>query len=82
MQEQSTKRHTGASSSAAHDFETRSCALLRDEYEKQLNTLKKQHELSVKRLNNEVKQKEPMLSYGFSFFKQKLGTVNPRKINN
>jgi len=77
MQEQSTKRHTGASSSAAHDFETRSCALLRDEYEKQLNTLKKQHELSVKRLNNEVKRKAPVF-----FFKYNLGTVNLRIKNN
>ena len=30
--------------------------MLRDEFEKQITTLKKQHELSVKRLNNEIEK--------------------------
>ncbi len=34
----------------------RRAAQLREEYEKQMNTLKKQHELSVKRLNNEIEK--------------------------
>ncbi len=55
MQNPDTKKHP-SSGSAAQDFEARSFALLREEYEKQLNSLKKQHELSVKRLNNEVER--------------------------
>lgn len=37
-------------------IENRRSSILRDEYEKQIETLKRQHELSVKRLNNEIEK--------------------------
>ncbi len=37
-------------------LENRRSKILRDEYEQQIETLKRQHELSVKRLNNEIEK--------------------------
>ena len=37
-------------------MQTRRANLMRDEYEKQIETLKLQHELSMKRLNNELEK--------------------------
>ncbi len=38
------------------NFHNRRAKILRDEYEKQISSLKTQHELSVKRLNNEIEK--------------------------
>lgn len=50
------ERNKNTSNNTNNEFELRKTSRLREEYEKQMNTLKKQHELSVKRLNNEIEK--------------------------
>ncbi len=40
----------------SNDFENRRAKLQKEEHEKQIESLKKQHELSIKRLNNEIEK--------------------------
>ena len=54
---ESLKSKSNVISKSQSEFvENRKAKILRDEYEKQIDSLKKQHELSIKRLNNEIEK--------------------------
>lgn len=79
-----SSKQPGQKSMSGNEFEMRRASQLREEYEKQMSTLKKQHELSVKRLSNEIEklysEKNALLAE-FDGVNNKLNGEKGHKIN-